>query len=50
MPDFIDGYVHITGGGGESRFTSKTPQIALSKLTTSGITTVVSFLGTVGIR
>lgn len=50
MPGFIDGHIRITGDGGESGFTSKTPQIALSKLTTSGITTVVSFLGTVGIR
>lgn len=49
VPGFIDGHVHITGGGGENGFSSKTPEIMLSKLTQAGITTVLGVLGTDGI-
>ncbi len=47
-PGFIDQHVHITGGGGEGSFKTRAPEITLSKLTSSGITTVVGLLGTDG--
>lgn len=49
FPGFIDGHVHILGGGGEGGFNTRTPEIRLSNLTTSGITTVVGCIGTDGI-
>lgn len=48
MPGFIDSHVHITGGGGEGGFATRTPEILLSQITTSGVTTVVGCLGTDG--
>lgn len=47
-PGFIDGHVHIIGGGGEGGFTTRTPEAGLSKITRFGITTVVGCLGTDG--
>lgn len=47
-PGFIDAHVHITGGGGEGGFKTRTPELTLTNLTTSGITTVVGVLGTDG--
>lgn len=47
-PGFIDLHVHITGGGGEGGFTTRTPEIQLSQITTTGVTTVVGLLGTDG--
>ncbi|RDY28270.1 beta-aspartyl-peptidase [Romboutsia weinsteinii] len=47
-PGFIDQHVHITGGGGEGSFSTRAPEITLTKLTTAGITTVVGLLGTDG--
>ncbi|KGX90595.1 beta-aspartyl-peptidase [Pontibacillus marinus] len=47
-PGFIDGHVHITGGGGEGSFRSRTPELMLSDATTSGVTTVVGVIGTDG--
>ncbi|MBI9012639.1 MAG: beta-aspartyl-peptidase [Clostridiales bacterium] len=47
-PGFIDGHVHITGGGGEGSFRTRTPEIKLSEITTAGVTTVVGCLGTDG--
>ncbi|TZE81372.1 beta-aspartyl-peptidase [Calorimonas adulescens] len=49
LPGFIDQHVHIIGGGGEAGYASRTPEIMLSDLTTSGITTVAGLLGTDGI-
>lgn len=46
IPGLIDNHVHITGGGGEGSFHTRVPEIALSKLIESGITTVVGLLGT----
>lgn len=46
FPGFIDAHVHILGGGGESGFSSRTPEIKLTDLTKAGITTVVGCLGT----
>lgn len=48
VPGFIDGHVHITGGGGEGGFHTRTPEIQLSDLTRAGVTTVVGCLGTDG--
>ena len=49
VPGFIDGHVHITGGGGEGSFHTKAPEITLSKITGNGITTVLGLLGTDGL-
>lgn len=48
VPGFIDGHVHITGGGGEGGFKSRTPEIHLSDITSGGVTTVIGVLGTDG--
>ena len=45
-PGFIDSHVHITGGGGEGGFKTRTPEIQLSEIITGGITSVVGCLGT----
>lgn len=49
VPGFIDQHVHLTGGGGEGGPVTRTPEIMLSELTTSGITTAIGLLGTDGI-
>ena len=46
LPGFIDGHVHVTGGGGEAGFASRVPAPMLSHYTRSGVTTVVGLLGT----
>ena len=46
VPGFIDGHVHICGGGGEAGPASRTPEIQLSQLTRGGTTTLVGCLGT----
>ena len=48
FPGFIDQHVHVTGGGGEGGFSTRTPEIQLSELIRGGITTVVGLLGTDG--
>lgn len=48
-PGFIDGHVHIAGGGGEGGFNTRTPEISLTNLTAAGVTTVVGCLGTDGV-
>lgn len=47
-PGLIDQHVHITGGGGEGSFHTRTPELQLSELIKGGITTVVGLLGTDG--
>ncbi len=49
FPGFIDSHVHIMGGGGEGGFKTRTPEIMLSQLIKSGITTLVGCLGTDGV-
>lgn len=49
VPGFIDNHVHILGGGGEGGFKTRTPEINLTDITVSGITTVIGCLGTDGI-
>ncbi|MFK8030358.1 MAG: beta-aspartyl-peptidase [Gammaproteobacteria bacterium] len=46
IPGFIDSHAHVTGGGGESGFSSRVPAVELSRFTQSGVTTVVGLLGT----
>jgi len=46
LPGFIDGHVHVTGGGGEAGFASRVPAPMLSRYTRSGVTSVLGLLGT----
>lgn len=48
VPGFIDAHVHITGGGGEGSYRTRTPEIQLSEATLAGITTLIGVLGTDG--
>ena len=47
-PGFIDGHVHLLGGGGEGGYATRTPELMLSDLTSAGVTTVIGCLGTDG--
>ena len=49
VPGLIDGHVHITGGGGEGGFATRTPELVLSEVIRGGVTTVVGCLGTDGV-
>lgn len=49
VPGFIDSHVHILGGGGEGGFSTRTPEISLTDITTAGVTTIVGCLGTDGV-
>lgn len=46
IPGLIDGHAHVTGGGGESGFSTRVPPVPLSVFTSAGVTTVVGLLGT----
>lgn len=46
IPGFIDGHVHLIGGGGEGGFATRTPEVAVGKLIEAGITSVCGLLGT----
>lgn len=46
IPGIIDQHVHITGGGGEGGFITRTPEVKLKDLIVGGVTTVVGLLGT----
>src|SRR4051812_27985656 len=46
IPGFVDGHVHLTGGGGEAGPHTRVPPIALTRLTSGGVTTAVGVLGT----
>ena len=46
IPGLIDQHVHITGGGGESSFKSRAPELTLTDCIESGVTTLVGLLGT----
>lgn len=48
-PGIIDQHVHLTGGGGEAGFHTRTPEVQLSQLLQSGITSVMGLLGTDGV-
>eukprot|EP00049_Salpingoeca_infusionum_P017289 m.352412 g.352412 ORF g.352412 m.352412 type:complete len:1261 (-) comp16516_c0_seq1:279-4061(-) len=46
VPGFVDPHVHITGGGGELGPASRCPELTITSLVESGITTVVGVTGT----
>ncbi len=46
IPGLVDCHVHLTGGGGEAGPETRVPPLALSRLTTGGVTTAVGVLGT----
>lgn len=46
FPGLVDSLVHISGGGGEAGFASRTPEMNIADATLAGITTVVGALGT----
>lgn len=46
IPGLIDQHVHVTGGGGESGFASRVPELMLSTVIKAGVTTLVGLLGT----
>lgn len=46
VPGFVDSLVHITGGGGEGGYATRTPEISVSELVRAGITSLVAALGT----
>lgn len=48
FPGFIDNHVHITGGGGEGGFGTRTPEIGFTDIIDGGITTIIGTLGTDG--
>lgn len=49
VPGLIDSHEHILGGGGEGGFHTRTPEVSLTDLILSGITTVVGCIGTDGV-
>lgn len=49
VPGFIDSHVHLIGGGGEGGYATRTPEIQLTDITTSGVTTALGLLGTDGV-
>ncbi len=49
VPGFIDGHVHVAGGGGEAGFASRTPPLDPADAFRAGVTTVVGVLGTDGV-
>ena len=46
IPGFIDGHVHLTGGGGEAGPNTRVPPLGLSRFTAGGVTTAIGVLGT----
>ena len=46
LPGFIDAHIHLIGGGGEGGFTTRTPELRFTDISSAGITTVVGCLGT----
>lgn len=46
IPGLVDSHAHITGGGGETGFSSQVPPVPLSEFSQVGVTTVVGVLGT----
>ena len=48
IPGLVDAHVHITGGGGEGGFTTRTGEITFGEIAEAGVTTLVGVLGTDG--
>ncbi|MFO7882365.1 MAG: beta-aspartyl-peptidase [Kosmotogaceae bacterium] len=49
VPGFVDGHVHLIGGGGEGGFGTRTSEAEEEDFSKAGTTTVVGLLGTDGI-
>ncbi|MBP7095481.1 MAG: beta-aspartyl-peptidase [Spirochaetia bacterium] len=49
VPGLVDGHVHVSGGGGEAGFGSRTPPLDPADAFRAGVTTVIGTLGTDGI-
>ncbi|EAT10817.1 beta-aspartyl-peptidase [Bermanella marisrubri] len=45
-PGFVDSLVHITGGGGEGGFNTRTPELDFFDAVNAGVTSMVGALGT----
>jgi len=45
-PGFVDSLVHITGGGGEGGYATRTPEMQVNDAFIGGVTTVIGALGT----
>jgi len=48
VPGFIDNHVHITGGGGEGGFATRTPELCENDMIKAGVTSVIGVRGTDG--
>ena len=48
-PGFVDGHVHIAGGGGEGGYIMRTPELPFTAYIKAGITTIIGLMGTDGI-
>ena len=46
VPGLVDGLAHITGGGGEGGFATRTPEMRFADAVAGGVTTLVGALGT----
>jgi beta-aspartyl-dipeptidase (metallo-type) len=46
VPGFVDGHMHLTGGGGEAGPHTRVPPLQLSRITAGGVTTAIGVLGT----
>ena len=46
VPGFVDSLVHITGGGGEGGFATRTPELNAVDAIKAGVTTMIGVLGT----
>ena len=46
VPGFVDSLVHITGGGGEGGYATRTPEMHIKEAFIGGVTTVIGVLGT----
>ena len=46
IPGLVDSLVHITGGGGEGGFHTRTPEMQFTEASLFGVTTLVGVLGT----
>ncbi|MHB1046876.1 MAG: beta-aspartyl-peptidase [Thermoanaerobaculia bacterium] len=49
VPGLVDAHVHLSGGGGEGGFATRTPELSLGDTIRGGITTLVGCLGTDGV-
>lgn len=46
VPGFVDSLVHISGGGGEGGYATRTPEMNIKEAFIGGVTTVIGALGT----